>query len=480
LPFQSLLIKEYTKKEFYNLRKKFLLDTNILMRSPNAIYVFDDNDVLICSTTLEELDDLKNRPGETGYNAREAIRVLNDLSANGHNLYDGVKLPNSGTLKIVKDCTPDEAEKTKGMLPREWSLGKPDNRIINTAIKNDAILVTNDISMSLKAQSTGLKTENFKNEEVSDESLQYTGRKILYTSSENINKLYQGQSLDIEDVYEYGDTVEETTYQEADLEINEFLIIKDVANPSHTVLAYYNGTNIVKTRFENSKPCDVKARNVGQRFAIEALMTPADEVPLVILKGSAGTAKTFLSLACGLEQAMNRNDYKKLLILRPNIKFDEDIGYLKGDEMDKILPLIRPCLDNLEALVSNKDDSSEESKDKIAHLFDAGYVTAEALAYLRGRSIANTYILIDEAQNTTPNQMLGIITRAGVGSKIVIVGDPEQIDNPKVDRKNNGLVYAAEKMKGSKLCMQLTFEDEECTRSPLALEASQLLAEPNR
>jgi PhoH-like ATPase len=449
------------------------------MRSPNAIYVFDDNDVLICSTTLEELDDLKNSPGETGYNAREAIRVLNNLREKGDNLYDGVKLPNSGTLKIVKDCTPDEAEKTKGMLPREWSLGKPDNRIINTAIKNDAILVTNDISMSLKAQSTGLKTENLKNEEVSDESLKYTGRRVVFTSSDNVNKLYHGETLNVEDVYEYSD-YSDNAYKSSELEVNEFLIIKDASNPSHNVLAYFNGTKIKKTKFENSKPCDVKARNVGQRFAIEALMTPADEVPLVILKGSAGTAKTFLSLACGLENVMNKNAYKKLLLLRPNIKFDEDIGYLKGDEMDKILPLIRPCLDNLEALVTNKDDSSEESKDKVAHLFDVGYVTAEALAYLRGRSIANTYILIDEAQNTTPNQMLGIITRAGVGSKIIIVGDPEQIDNPKVDKKNNGLVYAAEKMKGSKLCMQLTFEDEECTRSPLALEASQLLANPNQ
>ena len=209
------------------MRKKFLLDTNILMRSPNAIYVFDDNDVLICSTTLEELDDLKNKPGETGYNAREAIRVLNNLSLNGNNLYDGVTLPNSGTLKIVKDCTPDEAEKTKGMLPREWSLGKPDNRIINTAIKNDAILVTNDISMSLKAQSTGLKTENFKNEEVSDESLQYTGRKVAFTSSSKIDKLNRNETISPDEVYVYGDYQygDENSNENAELEVNEFLIL---------------------------------------------------------------------------------------------------------------------------------------------------------------------------------------------------------------------------------------------------------------
>jgi PhoH-like ATPase len=452
------------------VKKKFLLDTNILMRSPNSIYVFDDNDVLICDTTLEELDDLKNKPGETGFAAREVIRVLNKLRENGNNLYNGVVLPDGGSLTIVRDCTPEEAKKKKGTIPDEWSLNKPDNKIISTALKNNAILVTNDISMSLKAETAGVKTENFKNETVSDESLNYTGRTTVFALPEVINQLYADGKIELEDLY-YDDDV-----QIPELSVNEFLIVSDITNTSHTALAYFNGHNIIRIDSKGKNPMDVKARNVGQKFAIEALMKPASEVPLVILKGSAGTAKTFLSLACGLEQTMNNRDYKKVLILRPNIKFDDDIGFLKGDEMDKIMPLIRPCLDNLEALVSHKDDTIEETNDKVKELFDRGYVTAEALAYLRGRSISNTFILIDEAQNTTPNQMLGIITRAGIGTKIVIVGDPYQIDNPKVDKKNNGLVYAAEKMRNSNLCMQLTFENEECTRSPLAMEASKLLS----
>lgn len=450
------------------MKKKFLLDTNILMRSPKAIYVFDDNDILICDTTLEELDDLKNRPGETGYVAREAIRTLNKLREQG-NLNDGVKLPGGGTLTIVRSCSLEEAKKDNEKLPEEWTSNKPDNKIICTAFKHNAILVTNDISMSLKAEAAGIKTENFKNETVSDESLNYTGRTTVYALPEAIDKLYSMGQIELEDL-----CCEDNT-KLPELFINEFLIILDVTNPSHSALGYFDGANIVAIN-AHSKPYDIKPRNVGQKFAIEALMKPASEVPLVILKGSAGTAKTFLSLACGLEQTMNRKDYKKVLILRPNIKFDEDIGYLKGDEMDKIMPLIRPCIDNLEALVSMEDDSISETNDKVKELFDRGYVTAEALAYLRGRSIANTFILIDEAQNTTPNQMLGIITRAGVGTKIVIVGDPYQIDNPKVDKNNNGLVYAAEKMRDSHLCMQLTFENAECTRSPLALEASQMLS----
>ena len=320
------------------MKKKFLLDTNVLMRSPNAIFVFDDNDVLICNTTLEELDDLKNKPGETGYNAREAIRVLNSLNQSKGNLFDGIQLPGSGVLKIVKDCLPEEAEKERGKIPKEWSLSKPDNKIISTAIKNDAILVTNDISMQLKAQSTGLKTENFKNEQVSEESLKYTGRNVVYATANVIADLYANGAIAIEDLCGH-ETVELTT--------NEFLTILDITNPSHSAVGYYDGTCILKLNFEKTRPCDVRPRNVGQKFAIEALMAPAEEVPLVILKGSAGTAKTFLSLACGLEQVMNRNEYKKVLLLRPNIKFDDDIGFLKGDEMYKILPLIRPFLDNL-------------------------------------------------------------------------------------------------------------------------------------
>ena len=450
------------------MKKKFLLDTNILMRSPNAIYVFEDNDVLICNTTLEELDDLKEKPGETGYNAREAVRVLNDLREKSENksLYEGIRLPGGGILKIVRDCTPEEAEAKVGTFPDEWSLSKPDNRIINTAVKNEAILVTNDISMLLKAESAGIKTENFKNEQVSNEALKYLGRTVVYATSDIIADLYKEGAIAASDLYES---------DKLDLTVNEFVNILDVENPSHSAIGYFDGTCILRLNYDNAKPWDVKPRNIGQRYAIEALMAPADEVPLVFLKGSAGTAKTFLSLAVGLEQVVNQRNYKKMLLLRPNIKFDDDIGYLKGDEMDKILPLIRPCLDNLQALVSHREDSIEETQDKIRELFDRGYITAEALAYLRGRSISNTYILIDEAQNTTPNQMLGIITRAGLGSKIVIVGDPDQIDNPKVNKKNNGLVYAASRFKGSKLCMQLTFEDEECVRSPLALEASKLL-----
>lgn len=442
--------------------KKFLLDTNILMRSPRAIYVFEENDVYICNTTLEELDDHKTKPGDAGYNAREAIRILRKLRETSGLLNEGVKLPDGGTFKVVPDSVSESTRK----IPNEWSLNKPDNRIINTAANENAILVTNDISMMLKAESAGIKVEQFKNEQVSSETMKYTGRSTVYATKEVVDKFYKNGKIHIEELYEP---------EKVKLEINEFVIIEDIYQKEHTALGYYNGTNIKKLRYDESDPCNIRPRNVGQRFAIEALMTPADQVPLCILKGSAGTSKTFLSLAAGLEQVMNMEQYRKVLILRPNIKFDDDIGYLKGTEMDKILPLIRPCLDNLEILVGSKDDNNQMRQDKIDELFERGYVKAEALAYLRGRSISNSIVLIDEAQNTTPSQILGIITRAGAGSKIILAGDPDQIDNPKLDKRNNGLVFASEKMKGSKLCMQMTFDNKECVRSPLALEASNLL-----
>jgi PhoH-like ATPase len=441
------------------LKKKFLLDTNILVSSPRSVYVFEDNDVYISDTTLEELDNLKTKPGEVGFNAREAIRVLNILKDKG-NLLNGIILPGGGTFKVLVD-----GHEENNNLPKEWSLEKPDNRIINAALMVKATLVTNDVSMQIKADVAGLHTESLKNEEVSDESLQYTGRTEAYASREVIDDFYKTGLMDVSDLY---------PENLPKLNINEYLIIKDLADEKHTVLGRFDGSAIKKL-VANVKPYDVKPKNVGQQFALDALLAPAEELPLVIIKGSAGTAKTFLALAAGLEQTVNQNLYRRLLIFRPNVKFDDDIGYLKGDEMDKIRPLIRPCMDNLEALLGSKKDATDELQSKVDSLFAKGIVAAEAMAYLRGRSISNNYILIDEAQNMSPLQALGAITRPGIGTKIVMVGDPDQIDNPKLDKRNNGLVYAAEKMLGSKLCAQLSFDKEECVRSPLAAEASYLM-----
>lgn len=206
-------------------------------------------------------------------------------------------------------------------------------------------------------------------------------------------------------------------------------------------------------------------------------MQPAEKAPLVIAKGMAGTSKTFYSLAVGLEKLLNHptGEYRRILICRPNAQFDDEIGFLPGDEQEKISPLLRPIMDNLEQLIDSNE--AERYKDeralqgKIEEIFARGLIQAEALNFIRGRSIVKTYLIIDEAQNTTPNQIKGIVTRAGKGTKIILLGDPNQIDRPFLDERTNGLSYAAEHMKGSPLCWQITLSAEECERSPLATDA---------
>ena len=225
-----------------------------------------------------------------------------------------------------------------------------------------------------------------------------------------------------------------------------------------------------------------------------ALLDSLESSALTILMGDAGTAKTFLSLACGLEQTVGEDPkYRSMLVVRPNVKFDETVGFLKGSEAQKINPLIRPIMDNLDQLTAvNSEDygtkqgkggkkskfATEEAEDKIVapnsyaqYLFDSGKIEAQAMEYMRGRSIRDRYMIIDEAQNMTPLQAFGIISRAGVGTKIILTGDQNQVDNPLLDSKTNGLTYAANAMKGSKVCTQITFEESECERSELAKEA---------
>lgn len=206
-------------------------------------------------------------------------------------------------------------------------------------------------------------------------------------------------------------------------------------------------------------------------------MTDAQSAPLVIIKGTAGTAKTFYSLAVGMEKVYNNptGEYRRIVICRPNAQFDDDIGFLPGDEKEKIAPLMRPIIDNLEQILDsdekNRYENEEELSDKIEEVFERGIIQTEALNFIRGRSIAKTYLVIDEAQNMTPNQVKGIITRAGAGTKIILLGDPQQIDKPFLDERTNGLSYAAKHMMDSPLCWQITLSADECERSELAMDA---------
>jgi len=452
------------------MKKTFVIDTNVLLQSPYAIYHFEDNDVVIPAVVLEELDKFKKEPSELGANARETSRILDEMRAIG-DISKGVELESGGILRIELNC-----ENVK--LPECWDPKKNDNRVLKVCLGlkdegENIILVSKDIFERIKAEIVGVTAQDFYAEQVPKYDEQYTGLCNVYTDDEKINDFYINGYIDTESVYiEY-----ETGLMAKDnLVVNQFLIIHSLTNMNHAALGRFDGNRIVKLMHSNERPFGVTPRNAHQKFIQEALLTDTDHAPLVILKGPAGTAKTFYSLAAGLQKVVEESVYRKILVCRPNVKMDEDIGFLPGTEEEKIAPYMRPVIDNLEILLDsdNRDKFHHERElsDKIQELFDRKIINTEAIAFIRGRSIVGQWVIIDEAQNLTPKQVKGIITRAGAGTKIVLAGDPFQIDHPFLDTRTNGLCFAAEKMKGSKLTYQISLGEEDCERSALSSESS--------
>lgn len=425
------------------MKKNYVLDTNILIHRPSAIFGFDDNNVIITTTTLQELDSKKTAYAEVGYGAREAIRNIEKLEGD---YTGGVPINEKGGIfKIARESD------FKKLIPAEFSLDRPDNRIINgvlgIAAESDleTILVTNDVSMRINAVMCGCKVQSYHNEQVINDEV-YTGRRDI-TSDDVENPIDKG-------------FVE-----------NEFGICKDGSN-SALYTFKDDSWHLLRDRDYYTPYC--QPRNVGQRFALYALLASPEEIPLVILKGSAGTAKTFLSLAAGL-QGYYHNGFDRIMITRSNTLSDNDLGFLPGDLEEKMSPLISPFMDNLQVLLKGQNEEKDQIKIQIEDMFETGILEIVSLAYMRGRSLVNSFIIVDEAQNCSIGQILEIITRAGKGSKVVLLGDPDQIDTPKLDRKNNGLSFASERMKGSKLCAQVTFDESETVRSPLAAEGARRL-----
>ena len=452
------------------MQKTYILDTNVLIQAPYALHSFEDNHLVLPLAVLEELDGLKNAEGERGANARQAIRYLESLRTAG-NLLEGVSLPGGGTLRLEVNCVDVK-------LPEGFPEHKNDNRILKVCIglrnrETPVILVTKDIMVRVKAQMLGISAEDFTTEQAPVSEEQYTGRCEVFVAEKKFED-FKKKHIAPEDVYQAGESGEKLPVT---LVPNQFVILREDQSARKTQLGRFDGKKIVPLAFQKKKPYGVSPRNVGQKFLQEALMADAEKAPLVIVKGMAGTAKTFYTLAVGLHTILEQDEpaYRRILISRPNAQFDDDIGFLPGDESEKIAPLLRPVIDNLELLVDQNEEErfvDERSlSGKVEELFDRGIVDAQALNFIRGRSISKTYLVIDEAQNLTPKQAKGIITRAGMGTKIILLGDPQQIDHPLLDERTNGLSYAAEKMKGSPLCWQVTMSAEECERSALALDA---------
>lgn len=327
--------------------------------------------------------------------------------------------------------------------------------------------------LRIKAQIIGIRAEDFITEQVSDRDEQYTGRCEVFIPEEDV-KEFKKKGIPVDKAYISDESGGHSCPQ---LWENQFLLLKADQSVKKTLLGRVQGDRIVPLEYKKIKPYGIGPKNSGQYFLQEALMQPADKAPLVIVKGMAGTAKTFYSLAVGLEKLLNNptGEYRRIIISRPNAQFDADIGFLPGDEQEKISPLMRPVIDNLEQLIDSNEEKRYEDeaelKGKVDEIFDRGLIQTEALNYIRGRSIVKTYLIIDEAQNMTPNQVKGIITRAGMGTKVILLGDPNQIDRTFLDERTNGLSYASEHMKGSGLCWQITLNASECERSELAMDA---------
>ncbi len=443
------------------MKKNFILDTNVLIHCPDAIMRFEDNNIFICGTVIEELDNHKKDSGERGYNVRHCLKNIKEMIMYSDDV-NKIELPNGGTLFLtynpvskVKTDFVNENNDNK-ILSYTLSL-MADASLIDNDLPETTILVTNDVGMMIKAIRLGIPTQEYKNDRLADISQIYTGREIINVSDDEISEFFKKREM------------------KTDEEFTENQFIRIVSYTGSSALGKYKNKMIVELEHLKDQPCDLTARNEGQRFLQESLMTDYNDIPLTICNGPAGTGKTLFALACGLQQVMEEHRYKRVLICRPNIMMEEEIGFLPGSEADKIFPLLRGVMDNLEVIFKDKDDTPAMIKDKIEELFDRGYIKAEAIGYLRGRSITDTFIIIDEAQNTTPTQILSIITRAGERSKIVVLGDINQIDNPRLDKGNNGLTFAIEHMKGSRLCEITSFSENECTRSALAKEASDKL-----
>ena len=344
---------------------------------------------------------MKNAEGERGANARQVIRYLESLRTAG-NLLEGVPLPGGGTLRLEVNCVDVK-------LPEGFPDHKNDNRILKVCLglqnrKTPVILVTKDILVRVKAQMLGIQAEDFTTEQAPVSEEQYTGRCEVFVAEKKFED-FKKKHITPEDVYQVDEAGEKLPMT---LMPNQFVILKADQSARKTQLGRFDGKKIVPLSFHKKKPYGVSPRNVGQKFLQEALMADAEGAPLVIVKGMAGTAKTFYTLAVGLHAMLEQEEpaYRRILISRPNAQFDDDIGFLPGDESEKIAPLLRPVVDNLELLVdqNEKERFADERSlsGKVEELFDRGIVDAQALNFIRGRSISKTYLVIDEAQNLTP------------------------------------------------------------------------------
>ncbi len=457
------------------MKKNFVLDTNVLLHDPNALYQFADNDVVIPIYVFEELDKFKRNNDALGHNARQVSREVDELrQKNEGNLSnEGVKLPTGGKLRVLF------IESDREIQSRYYlDLKAIDSKILSVTLKlkerepeKQTILISKDINLRIRADTLGIETEDYKPEKTPIDDL-YTGTGEYTVSREFIDTLYRERAYPLKSLLEHLNlTGEEELFLP-----NQCLLLRDKTNEKHAALTRItperDSISLLSKEAEG-EVWGIRARNKEQRYALELLLDP--RIKLVTLVGKAGTGKTLIALAAALQQTLDDKRYQRLLVSRPVLPMGRDLGYLPGSIEEKMTPWMKSIFDNLEFLFFGTKRDGEQSHRTAPYkdLVEMGVLQIEPLTYIRGRSIPGQFIIIDEAQNLTPHEVKTIITRAGEDTKVVLTGDPYQIDHPYIDSSNNGLVHTVSRFKGQKIFGHVTLTKGE--RSELAELAANLL-----
>lgn len=440
--------------------KIFVLDTSVILYDPQCLFRFQDNIVVVPITVLEEVDHFKSELSETGRNARQFSRYLDDVRKKG-SLTTGVDVGQGGQLRV--ELIPDAAK----YLPPELQERVADHRILGVALKmremnpkKKVTFVTKDVNLRVKADALGIRAEDFEPSRVKIEEL-YSGIQTFDVPGEVIDNFNADKRFPMDD---------------KSLFPNAYVLLRDQHNPKHTSPGRYNAEKkeIVPLNVPPQGVWGIKPRNIEQNFVIDALLD--DNVHLVSLVGKAGTGKTLMAIACGLQRTIDDGKYQKLLVSRPVFPLGKDIGYLPGEIADKLNPWMQPIFDNIDFIISfggAEKPRKQGSRQAWKELITQGMLQIEPLTYIRGRSLAYQFLIVDEAQNLTPHEIKTIITRAGEGTKVVLTGDCYQIDNPYIDSSNNGLTYVVERFKHEAISAHVTMAKGE--RSELAELATNLL-----
>lgn len=442
--------------------KTYVLDTNVLLHDPQAIHKFDEHDLAIPIYVIEEIDTFKKDLSELGRNARAIARTLDDLREQSHSsLQHGVTLPSGGTLRVIVPPDRDQVS-PKGSSGMDLAILKTAMSLDEENEDDPVILVTMDTNLRIRADASGLRAENYEGGRVVIDQL-YSGVVRIGTSKENVDLLARRETIDL-------DSLELEEGQE--LFPNACVVLCDRMHERHTALGRVDSRKgeLVPLIVGREGAWGVRPRNMEQYFALDMLLNP--DVHLVTLVGKAGTGKTLLAIAAGLRAVMDEGVCSRLLVSRPIFPMGRDVGFLPGTIEEKLNPWMQPIFDNLEYIFSHGRKRMADVRE-YSELVTSGVIEVEPLTYIRGRSLPNQFLIVDEAQNLTPHEVKTVITRCGAETKIVLTGDPHQIDNPYVDAASNGLTTVAQRFRTERISGHITLTKGE--RSELAERATQLL-----